>query len=107
MARIYGPFSVIFKAAPIGYGGGNVARRKRSPSQQEIVYSRLIKRARKQADLERRQRRCKKNPDGTIRRKAVIPRELWVAEQRRTGNKNYWLDEGEKALKQHDLLFQS
>lgn len=87
--------------------GMNIAVGHRTPDEQEAVYSKLIEHERQNADAARNARRGTRRQDGEIRKVGVIPRELYSAMQRTTGNKSYWQDEGKKALKEHGLLFDS
>lgn len=75
------------RCMPIGWQHGNT-----DAAAQERRYGRMID----------EQRKVKQT--GDFRMKARIPRELYNARVRQTGNKNYWTEEGDTALKRDGLL---
>jgi len=88
--------------------GVNIARGNRTPAQQEKHYGKIIDRTRK---LVKKKTRDEKTKAGMLDRedrmhmKARIPRELFIARTRQFG-KNYWVDEGHRALKKDGLLLE-
>jgi hypothetical protein len=85
--------------------GWNMAHGKRSPAQQEAVYNKVIGDKRKAAAATRAARKGTKRKCGEVRSIGSIPRELYIAKIRETGDKRYWDREPKKVLKQHGLAF--
>lgn len=86
---------------PMKIGGHNISKGRRTDRQQERVYANVMNETRKLA----RARRGERHGDGSVRMAAQIPRELYMARTQQYG-KNYWVDEGKKALKRDGLSFE-
>lgn len=92
-------------ALPIKSPGMNLAHKAgRSPAQQERLYKKLIGRLRDAHRRAKRERGTSRRSDNDIRANGSIPRELWHSRTKDYG-KNYWYDEGKKALKRDGLDF--
>lgn len=78
------------RCMPIGWQHGNT-----DAEAQERRYGRMI-------DEQKKIKQTGKD----IRMKARIPRELFQSRIRQTGNKNYWTDEGDAALRRDNLLIE-
>ena len=102
LTRIFTAPSVLVLGDPLPMkiGGNNVSKGRRTNQQQERVYANVMNETRKRA----RARRGERHGDGSVRMAAQIPRELYMARTRQYG-KNYWVDEGKKALKRDGLSF--
>ncbi len=102
LTRIFTPPSVLVLGDPLPMkiGGNNISKGRRTNQQQERVYANVMNETRKLA----RGRRGERHGDGSVRMAAQIPRELYMARTRQYG-KNYWVDEGKKALKRDGLSF--
>ena len=86
---------------PFTHLGPNLAEKAgRTPEQQERIYSKIIESGRKVRAEKKRS--LGKRAEGRFE-SHEIPRELWVARERQFG-KNYWREEGMKALKRDGLV---
>ena len=86
---------------PFTHLGPNLAEKAgRTPEQQERIYSKIIESGRKVRAEKKRS--LSKRAEGRFE-SHEIPRELWVARERQFG-KNYWREEGMKALKRDGLV---
>lgn len=82
-----------------------MAHGKRTPAEQEAVYTKILEQDRRNAERVRDERRGAKRRDGEWHLRASIPRELHDAMIRTTGDKGYWRHGGTKVLQKHGLLF--
>lgn len=94
------------KPIPFTKPAVNIARRYRTPQQQEKFYSRYIGKWKESMTKLKRQRGLSRSGEQNMRLVGKVPRELWVARTRQFG-KQYWFDEGRKALKRDGLDFDS
>jgi len=86
----------------------NIAHGKRSAKDQQRHYSKKIKASREAAEKTARARSGSKRSDGEIRHVGSIPKELYIAMVRQTGDKRYWdrSNDSTKILKRHGLYFE-
>ena len=86
--------------------GVNVSKGARTPAQQEREYGKIIEQSRKDVKQKTRDEKFKGGDDPyRMHMQARIPRELFSARTRQFG-KDYWIDEGKKALKRDGLLLE-
>jgi hypothetical protein len=82
-----------------------MAHGKRTPTEQEALYARILEKDRRNAERVRDARRSTNRGQGEWRHVGTIPRELHDAMIRTTGDKRYWRNGGAKVLQRHGLLF--
>lgn len=105
--RVWQPPELVFRDNPLPYANGlcgrNIAEGVRTPAEQERLYGRVLNRWHRAARRKKRERGLSRIPDDDWSLRAKVPREAYEARRRQFG-KDYWQQEGDRALKRDGWL---